>query len=267
MVQGDNGNFPILCESCLGENPYVRMLKDPMSAKCKMCENPFTVFKWRPGRGEGFKRTEVCQVCSKTKNLCQTCILDLQCGLPSQLRDAVLEAEGDIAVAESDVGRNYQNQQRMALVAKGEAEVGISPAERLVEIARQASLQANREQHRVRLQINPTGGVKRPLDESTDTYAYSAYDTNNSMVFSPDIAAAAHGLPVIPAAMRSFVNVPSGAVSAVTTATSNGVGGGNKVGGDKSDKSVVKKKTAKKAKQVFAPRPPAGPPPPSAFVQ
>ena len=25
---------------------------DPMSAKCKMCENPFTVFKWRPGRGE-----------------------------------------------------------------------------------------------------------------------------------------------------------------------------------------------------------------------
>lgn len=144
QVRGDDGSFPILCETCLGENPYVRMLKDPLGAKCKMCENPFTVFKWRPGRGEGFKKTEVCQFCSKAKNLCQTCILDLQCGLPSQLRDAVLDAEGDLPVAESDVGRNYQNQQLHAMTQITSA--GPTPAERLMEIARANTM--NREQHR-----------------------------------------------------------------------------------------------------------------------
>ena len=45
-----------------------------------MCDRPYTVFKWRPGRGQGYRQTQVCQTCSKIKNLCQTCILDLQFG-------------------------------------------------------------------------------------------------------------------------------------------------------------------------------------------
>ena len=44
-----------------------------------MCTRPFTVFKWRP-KGEAYKKTEVCQTCSKLKNICQTCILDLEYG-------------------------------------------------------------------------------------------------------------------------------------------------------------------------------------------
>jgi hypothetical protein len=47
---------------CLGENPYVRMLIDRYSGTCKMCEKPFTVFKWRPGRGEGYRKTEVNEI-------------------------------------------------------------------------------------------------------------------------------------------------------------------------------------------------------------
>ena len=32
-----------------------------------------------------FKKTEVCQTCAKVKNACQTCILDLEYGLPIQV--------------------------------------------------------------------------------------------------------------------------------------------------------------------------------------
>jgi hypothetical protein len=35
------------------------MLVDHYGSACKMCDRPFTVFKWRPGRGEGYKKTEV----------------------------------------------------------------------------------------------------------------------------------------------------------------------------------------------------------------
>lgn len=46
-----------------------------------MCDRPFSVFKWKPGRGEGYRKTEVCQSCARVKNLCQTCILDMQLGI------------------------------------------------------------------------------------------------------------------------------------------------------------------------------------------
>lgn len=44
---------------CLGDNPYVRMIVDHFSGSCKMCDRPFTVFKWKPGRGGGYRKTEV----------------------------------------------------------------------------------------------------------------------------------------------------------------------------------------------------------------
>jgi pre-mRNA-splicing factor RBM22/SLT11 len=40
-------DFPILCESCLGDTTYVRMQKQPQGGTCKMCDRPFTLFKWR----------------------------------------------------------------------------------------------------------------------------------------------------------------------------------------------------------------------------
>lgn len=76
----ESTDFPNVCEACLGENPFVRMARIDFGSKCKMCERAFTLFKWRPGRGEGYKKTEICSTCSKLKNICQTCILDLQFG-------------------------------------------------------------------------------------------------------------------------------------------------------------------------------------------
>lgn len=32
----EQSDFPVLCESCLGDNPYIRMLKEPYGKECKV---------------------------------------------------------------------------------------------------------------------------------------------------------------------------------------------------------------------------------------
>jgi hypothetical protein len=51
--------FPLLCETCLGENPYLKMQRTPGAGTCKMCAKGCELFRWRPGRGESYKKTEV----------------------------------------------------------------------------------------------------------------------------------------------------------------------------------------------------------------
>ncbi|KAL4183569.1 hypothetical protein AMTRI_Chr11g155760 [Amborella trichopoda] len=102
----ERSDFPIICESCLGDNPYVRMTKANFDKECKICSRPFTVFRWRPGRDARYKKTEVCQTCSKLKNVCQVCLLDLEYGLPVQVRDTALAITND-AIPKSDVNREY----------------------------------------------------------------------------------------------------------------------------------------------------------------
>ncbi|KAJ3227528.1 RNA binding motif protein 22 [Clydaea vesicula] len=101
----EESEFPILCETCLGDNPYVKMQKQNHGKECKTCGRPFTVFRWTPGVGMRYKKTEICQTCSKVKNVCQTCVLDLQYGLPVQVRDSILEIKD--TVPKSDVNRQF----------------------------------------------------------------------------------------------------------------------------------------------------------------
>lgn len=57
-----------------------KQMKEKYGKECKICARPFTVFRWCPGARMRFKKTEVCQTCSKIKNVCQTCLLDLEYG-------------------------------------------------------------------------------------------------------------------------------------------------------------------------------------------
>jgi len=120
----EDADYPILCQTCLGDNPYLRMTKEKFGKECKICERPFTVFRWCPGQGMRFKKTEVCQTCSKMKNTCQTCLLDLEYGLPVQTRDQALAIQDNIA--KSDVNKEFftQNMEREIANTDGTVAVG-----------------------------------------------------------------------------------------------------------------------------------------------
>ncbi|KAI3976494.1 hypothetical protein MKX01_008352 [Papaver californicum] len=103
----ERSDFPILCQSCLGDNPYVRMTRAVYDKECKLCTRPFTVFRWRPGRDARYKKTEICRSCSKLKNVCQVCLMDLEYGLPVQVRDTALSIHSGDSIPKSDVNREY----------------------------------------------------------------------------------------------------------------------------------------------------------------
>ncbi|KAI1259061.1 RNA recognition domain-containing protein [Xylariaceae sp. FL1019] len=111
-------DFPSVCENCLPPNPYVKMLKEDYGAECKICTRPFTVFSWPADRAHGRKkRTNICLTCARMKNCCQCCMLDLQFGLPIQLRDAALKmvAPGPT----SEINREYYAQNNEKAIEEG----------------------------------------------------------------------------------------------------------------------------------------------------
>jgi len=137
----EDSDFPILCETCLGDNPYVRMTKDKYGSECKICLRPFTVFRWCPGARMRFKKTEVCQTCAKLKNVCQTCLLDLEYGLPIQVRDSALKVKDNLP--RNEVNKEYYVQNlegQMAstdgTVALGEVGKAVQPSDLLMKLAR-----------------------------------------------------------------------------------------------------------------------------------
>ncbi|KAF8643757.1 hypothetical protein AX16_008776 [Volvariella volvacea WC 439] len=135
----EQSEFPILCETCLGDNPFVRMSKQEYGRSCGTCARPFTVFRWNPGSGARYKTTVICQTCAKVKNVCQTCLLDLEYGLPTQVRDTALAIQSDAPT--SDINREYYAQNMEAKLEGNKSEMtsgrsGAAGKEMLKQLAR-----------------------------------------------------------------------------------------------------------------------------------
>jgi len=82
--------FPVVCSTCLGPNPYVRMQKIPGGGECHVSGRPYTVWRWRPGADARYKKTVVSPEVARARHVCQVCLLDLDYGVPVQVRDALL---------------------------------------------------------------------------------------------------------------------------------------------------------------------------------
>jgi len=119
------------------------MSKEKYGKACKICERPFTVYRWQPGSSARYKKTELCATCAKLKNVCQTCVLDLEYGLPVQVRDSALEEHERLRMPSSDVNREYliEQYEKDADGITGRLSYGkinSQPSEMLEKLARRA---------------------------------------------------------------------------------------------------------------------------------
>lgn len=115
----------MICDTCLGQNPFVRMVKLPYGDKlCKITGTPYQAFRWKAGPAGRYKETIIGYTVAAERNICQVCLNDMKYGLPVGLRDRLLSDQrgviGTVALPQSDVGLQYYYQQQAQLVASGE---------------------------------------------------------------------------------------------------------------------------------------------------
>lgn len=131
-------DFPIVCEVCLGPNPYIRMIKSPNAKECKVSGRVFTSFRWRPGASARYKETVISPEVARAKGVCQCCLMDMEYNLPVGVRDALLKGTEEVAnLPQSGVNQTYHYDQ----VAKAsredvEASYGKMASDKLVKMAR-----------------------------------------------------------------------------------------------------------------------------------
>ena len=105
-MEDASADFPVVCETCLGKNPFMRMSRQPQGKECKICQRPFTVHRWTPGPRLRPRRTEICQTCCKLKNICSVCALDLTVKMPVRARDFAVGRMTD-PIARQPINKEY----------------------------------------------------------------------------------------------------------------------------------------------------------------
>ncbi|OEU09359.1 hypothetical protein FRACYDRAFT_160233, partial [Fragilariopsis cylindrus CCMP1102] len=147
--------FPLVCETCLGDNPYVRMTQEKVGKKCQVCENPFTVFAWQAGTKGRLKKVEICKSCAQAKNVCQVCIYDLQYGLPVKVRDRILKEAGSASatsnVPQSMANRAWYTAQQERALAQGQNMVGEANALAVAKLEEMANMKPRYERNMAKL--------------------------------------------------------------------------------------------------------------------
>jgi len=101
----DEIEFPLICISCLGPNPFVRMQKFPIGGLCHISGRPYNIFRWKAGSDARYKKTVICREVAYSKNVCQVCMLDLDYNLPVQVRDYVTGIQKNFPL--SDAGKIF----------------------------------------------------------------------------------------------------------------------------------------------------------------
>jgi pre-mRNA-splicing factor RBM22/SLT11 len=97
-------DMPLICETCLGGNPYIRMEKMGRAKLCNVTQLPYQGYRWRPANGR-YKETVISSEVARSRNICQCCLNDLQFGLPVGVRDAMISVHSkQIAAPDSYVG-------------------------------------------------------------------------------------------------------------------------------------------------------------------
>jgi len=151
----EDTEFPLVCETCLGDNPYVRMTQEKFGKKCQVCETPFTVFAWQAGTKGRLKRVEICKSCAQAKNVCQVCIYDLQYGLPVKVRDRILAEAGSAGacaiVPQSMANRSWYTAQQERSLAQGENMVGEANALAVAKLKEMANMKPRYERNMAKL--------------------------------------------------------------------------------------------------------------------
>lgn len=153
--ESSDTEFPLVCETCLGDNPYVRMTKEPHGKKCQICENPFTVFAWQAGTKGRLKRVEICRSCAEAKNVCQVCIYDLRYGLPVKVRDKVLREAGSsssaLSMPQSNANRSWYNTQQQRALEQGQGNTDDVTAYAHAKLTEMARMQPQYERNLAKL--------------------------------------------------------------------------------------------------------------------
>ncbi|SCU99827.1 LAMI_0G01112g1_1 [Lachancea mirantina] len=103
---------PAICETCLGESD--RITEAENGAQCKICTLPFTVYHFRDKSTDTVVRTLICLNCSKQRNVCQCCLLDLQWHIPVEVRDRIVSLLKGSEVA-TEEARNEMMKRFIAL--------------------------------------------------------------------------------------------------------------------------------------------------------
>lgn len=118
----------MLCETCLGQNPFVRMVKQPFGQKlCKISTAPYQSFRWKAGPQGRYKETIISYAVAKERNICQTCLNDMKYGLPVGVRDRLLsQPDNQMTLPQSDVGQRYFYEQQAQLAGSGEGSITAS---------------------------------------------------------------------------------------------------------------------------------------------
>lgn len=101
----EESQTPLVCDSCLGNNPFLRMTKEPLGRDCKVCLKPYTFFRWSCGTAQRHRNTIICTTCARLKFVCQSCIQCREYGIPVEVRDFILGIK--IKIPKQNANREY----------------------------------------------------------------------------------------------------------------------------------------------------------------